>query len=93
MSGGRSIDLEVLWRRLSGIADEVATALVRTSFSMIVRDAHDYSCAICDPCGHMLVQASHGIRVMSAPCMRRSRRFLPSSPRRRYVPVKSNGRN
>lgn len=60
MSSGRNIDLEVLWRRLLGIADEVATALVRTSFSMIVRDAHDYSCAICDPCGHMLVQASHG---------------------------------
>lgn len=55
-----AIDLEVFSRRLSGIADEVAAALVRTSFSMIVRDAHDYSCAICDPCGHMLVQASHG---------------------------------
>lgn len=54
------IDLEVFWRRLSGIADEVAAALVRTSFSMIVRDAHDYSCAICDPCGDMLMQASHG---------------------------------
>lgn len=55
-----AIDLEVFSRRLSGIADEVAAALVRTSFSMIVRDAHDYSCAIADPCGHMLVQASHG---------------------------------
>lgn len=60
MSAPRSIDLEVLSRRLAGIADEVATALVRTSFSMIVRDAHDYSCAICDAQGRMLMQASHG---------------------------------
>jgi len=60
MSAQSSIDLEVLSRRLAGIADEVATALVRTSFSMIVRDAHDYSCAICDAQGRMLMQASHG---------------------------------
>ena len=60
MSVARNIDLEVLSRRLAGIADEVATALVRTSFSMIVRDAHDYSCAICDAKGRMLMQASHG---------------------------------
>ena len=60
MSGPRNIDLEILSRRLAGIADEVATALVRTSFSMIVRDAHDYSCAICDAKGRMLMQASHG---------------------------------
>jgi len=60
MSNARNIDLEILSRRLAGIADEVATALVRTSFSMIVRDAHDYSCAICDAQGRMLMQASHG---------------------------------
>ncbi len=60
MSAPRNIDLEILSRRLAGIADEVATALVRTSFSMIVRDAHDYSCAICDAEGRMLMQASHG---------------------------------
>lgn len=60
MSRQRGIALEILSRRLAGIADEVATALVRTSFSMIVRDAHDYSCAICDAGGSMLMQASHG---------------------------------
>lgn len=60
MSHSNKIDLEILSRRLSGIADEVATALVRTSFSMIVRDAHDYSCAICDAEGRLLMQASHG---------------------------------
>jgi N-methylhydantoinase B/oxoprolinase/acetone carboxylase alpha subunit len=60
MTAPRNIDLEILSRRLAGIADEVATALVRTSFSMIARDAHDYSCAICDAEGRMLMQASHG---------------------------------
>ena len=33
------ITLEILWSRLTSIADEAAAALLRTSFSTIVREA------------------------------------------------------
>ena len=34
------ITLEVLWTRLISTVDEAAAALVRTSFSTVVRDSH-----------------------------------------------------
>ena len=42
------ITLEVLWTRLISTVDEAAAALVRTSFSTVVRDSHDFSCVITD---------------------------------------------
>ena len=40
-------------------AYEAATTLVRTSFSSVIRDFHDYACAIFDPSGRMLAQSTH----------------------------------
>ena len=36
------ITLEIFWSRLISIADESATALLRTSFSTIVRESNDF---------------------------------------------------
>ena len=55
------ITLEVLWTRLISIVDEAAAALVRTSFSTVVRDSHDFSCVITDAEGRSLVQATDSI--------------------------------
>lgn len=52
--------LEVLWSRLIAAADEQAAALVRTSFTPIVRDSGDLSAALFDHRGWMLAQAVTG---------------------------------
>lgn len=53
------LEIELLWRRLVATVDEAATTLVRTSFSSVIRDFHDYACAIFDPAGRMLAQSTH----------------------------------
>lgn len=49
---------QVLWSRLVSVADEIATTLVKTAFSLIVRDNHDYACALYDSRGSMLAQST-----------------------------------
>lgn len=49
---------QVLWSRLISVADEIATTLVKTAFSLIVRDNHDYACALYDSRGRMLAQST-----------------------------------
>ena len=53
------LEIELLWRRLVTTVDEAATTLVRTSFSSVIRDFHDYACAVFDPSGRMLAQSTH----------------------------------
>lgn len=52
------ITFQVLWSRLISIADEVAATLVKTAFSHVVRDNHDYACALYDAEGRMLAQST-----------------------------------
>ena len=47
------------------LRDEIATTLVKTAFSLVVRDNHDYACSLYDAAGHMLAQSSQ--------CTQRSR--------------------
>jgi N-methylhydantoinase B/oxoprolinase/acetone carboxylase alpha subunit len=51
------ISLEIQWQRLVAIADEIDTAVIRTSFSTIVGESHDFGCAIMDAAGAGLTQA------------------------------------
>lgn len=50
------IRLEVIKNSLDMIADELALIIMRTAYSGIVRDAMDYSTAICDRAGRTLAQ-------------------------------------
>jgi N-methylhydantoinase B len=56
-----AVELELLWRRLISLVDEAAAALVRTSFSTLVRESHDFSCIVTDAQGESLVQATESI--------------------------------
>ncbi|WP_064745393.1 hydantoinase B/oxoprolinase family protein [Pseudonocardia acaciae] len=58
MSSPSPVAVETAWRRLLSIADESATALVRASFSSVIRDFLDYACVIFDGTGTMLVQSA-----------------------------------
>ena len=55
------VTLELLWRRLISLVDEAAAALVRTSFSTLVRESYDFSCIVTDDRGRSLVQATESI--------------------------------
>jgi len=48
--------LEVVKNALDTIADELALIIMRTAYSSIVRDAMDFSTAICDASGRTLAQ-------------------------------------
>lgn len=52
--------LDIIWRRLIALAEEQATALMRTAFSPVVREAGDLSAGIFDTAGRMLAQAETG---------------------------------
>src|SRR3954471_19273215 len=52
--------LEVLWNRLIAVVNEQATALMRTSFTTVVRESGDLSAGVFDPRGNMIAQAVTG---------------------------------
>jgi len=54
------ITLEICWNRLIGVVNEQATALQRTSFTSIVREAGDLSAGVFDRRGYMVAQAVTG---------------------------------
>ncbi|MEJ7931228.1 hydantoinase B/oxoprolinase family protein [Ramlibacter sp. AN1015] len=59
-SGGHidAVSLEMLWRRLGSSVDELAAALVRTSFSSVIRDVNDYACGVFDAQARLLVRST-----------------------------------
>jgi N-methylhydantoinase B len=50
------ITLEIIQNALSTIADELALVIMRSAYSNIVRDAMDYSTAVCDHQGQTVAQ-------------------------------------
>jgi N-methylhydantoinase B len=72
--------LEVFWNRLVSVCNEQAAALMRTSFTTIVRESEDLSAGVFDTRGNMIAQSVTGtpghINSM-ATCMRH---FLAEYP-------------
>src|SRR5260370_28695115 len=54
------ITLDICWNRLIGVVNEQAAALMRTSFTSIVREAGDLSAGVFDRRGYMIAQAVTG---------------------------------
>ena len=55
------ISLKILWDRLVAISDELVQSLVRTSFSMNVREGYDLSCMLFDSKARLLTQGSYSV--------------------------------
>jgi N-methylhydantoinase B len=55
------VTLEILWSRLISIVDESAAALLRTSFSTIVRESNDFATVLMDANGDSLAENTAGI--------------------------------
>ncbi|GGA81023.1 hydantoinase [Nitratireductor aestuarii] len=58
-----AVDLSIMWNRLISITDEGAAALVRTSFSTLVREGYDLTVLIFDAAGRMIAQSAKCIPV------------------------------
>jgi N-methylhydantoinase B len=73
--------LEVLWNRLISVVEEQARALMRTSFTSVVREAGDLSAGVFDRRGRMVAQAVTGtpghVNAM-ATCMHYFLREIPA---------------
>lgn len=72
--------LEVLWTRLTSSVDEAAAALVRASFSTLVRESHDFSCVLTDQHGDSTVQATRSIPSFIGTLPRTVKHFLAEFP-------------
>src|SRR5580658_2938958 len=56
-----AVSLGIMWNRLISIADEIVSTLVRTSFSIVVRESYDLSCVLFDAEGRPLAQGSYSV--------------------------------
>lgn len=75
-----AISVEILWARLLGMVDQAAVALMRTAFSGVVRDSHDFACVLCDDTGAMVAQDSRGTPGLAGPMPFVMRNFLAAFP-------------
>src|SRR6056297_443383 len=80
------ISLEVMWQRLVAIADEIDTATIRTSFSTIVGESHDFGCVLMDADGHGLAQAQWSPPQFCTMLPRTTRTMLEKFPKETLEP-------
>lgn len=74
------IALGIQWDRLISIADEVVTALVRTSFSTNVRESYDLSCVLFDVSARSLAQGTYSVPSFTGTAQATIRHFLREFP-------------
>jgi len=80
MTRFNAVTLEMLWTRLISITDEAAAALVRTSFSTVVRESNDFACVLTDARGLSLAQATDSIPSFIGTVPRTITHFLKTYP-------------
>lgn len=80
------ISLEILWSRLISIADESAAALLRTSFSTIVRESNDFATVLMDANGDSLAENTVGIPSFVGMLPRTLRHLFDRFPRSEWKP-------
>ncbi|MES2711775.1 MAG: hydantoinase B/oxoprolinase family protein [Pseudomonadota bacterium] len=81
-----AVEIELLWRRLISLVDEAAAALVRTSFSTLVRESYDFSCIVTDASGQSLVQATESIPSFIGTLPETVKHFLRAFPEDKLSP-------
>lgn len=76
------IALELYTNRFKAIAEEMGAQLLRTAFSVNVKERLDFSCALLDPDGELLVNAPHiPVHLGSlGVCLREVLKFIKMGP-------------
>ena len=80
------ISLEIMWGKLTSIVDEAAAALVRSSFSTIVRESNDYCCGLLDAEARSLAESSYSIPLFMGTLSRTVQHFLAQFPAEDWRP-------
>jgi len=80
------ITLEIFWSRLISIADESAAALLRTSFSTIVRESNDFGTVLMDANGDSLSENTGGIPSFAGILPTTLKHFLAKYPKETWKP-------
>ncbi len=80
------ITIEILWRRLISIVDEADSAVARTAFSSLLRDAHDYTCMFTDRKGRELAQGSFATPGQSGAMALGIKKLVTQIPEESYHP-------
>lgn len=75
-----AVSLGILWDRLISITNEIVLALVRTSFSSIVRESYDLSCVLFDADGRSLAQGTYSVPVFIGTAPQTIRHMLAKFP-------------
>ena len=81
-----SVELEIAWGQLIAIIDEAAAALVRTSFSTIVREARDYTVVLLDRAGRAVAQPTNSAPPFNGTMPRTMRHFIEKYPLEDWSP-------
>lgn len=80
------ITLEIQWQRLVTIVDEIDTATIRTSFSTIVGESHDFGCVLMNADGAGLAQSQWSPPGFSTRLPRTTRAMLAKFPKETLQP-------
>jgi N-methylhydantoinase B len=80
------ISVEIMWNKLISIVNEAANALVRSSFSTIVREANDYACVLMDENGNSLAESTASIPCFNATLPQTMKYFLEKYPKATWKP-------
>ncbi|MBI4277752.1 MAG: hydantoinase B/oxoprolinase family protein [Armatimonadetes bacterium] len=81
-----AVTVQVLWNRLTSVADEMAVTLQRTSFSTVVAGANDFGCEILDGEGNALVHATRSMPAFNAAMSTAVKGVLKAFPRETIRP-------
>ena len=75
-----AVSLSIMWDRLVGITDEIISALVRSSFSTIVRESGDLSVVVLDAEGNSVAQGSYSVPSFTGTAAATLRHMLAKFP-------------
>ena len=75
-----AVSLSIMWDRLVGITDEIVSALIRSSFSTIVRESGDLSVVVLDADGNSMAQGSYSVPSFTGTAATTLRHMLAKFP-------------
>lgn len=76
------VSLEIMWARLVTVVEEMSHTIVRTAFSLIVSEAHDFACDLLDPDSESLAHSPRAMPVFNLTVPIAVKALLKNFPRR-----------
>ncbi len=80
------LTLSMQWAKLQSVVDEASAGLVRTAFSRIVTEANDFTCALFDADGEMIIQSTQGLTSFTGVLAIALKHFLRAFPEQDLAP-------